>query len=310
MDKSASIPSKYLQDTTMRYFLEVVRSGSISEAASRLNVAASAVSRQISGLEDKLDTPLFERRKSGMIPTAAGELLAAYAFRNQLETEKVAKEIQELQGLQRGEIKLVCTAGFSLDFIPQVIASFREKYPHINFKLSIAVAEEVVRRIVEGECDVGVTFSQIPMENLHVAYRCSSPLMAVVPHHHQLAHKKRVTLNQLSGYPIAVPERHILTRRLFDACCSRQNLMIQPALETTSISSLLAFVRYANGVCISAHLVVKQYLKDHNLVAVPIVGVDINGLDIEINTLSGRTLPKAVSTFVEHLKFAMQAELN
>lgn len=95
--------ARYLQDTALRYFLEVVRCGSISEAALRLNVAGSAISRQVSGLEDRLNTTLFERRKSGMTPTAAGELLAAYAFRNQLETEQVTQEIRELQGLRRGD---------------------------------------------------------------------------------------------------------------------------------------------------------------------------------------------------------------
>ncbi|NUA45124.1 HTH-type transcriptional regulator GltC [Dickeya solani] len=60
--------ARYLQDTALRYFLEVVRCGSISEAALRLNVAGSAISRQVSGLEDRLNTILFERRKSGMTP--------------------------------------------------------------------------------------------------------------------------------------------------------------------------------------------------------------------------------------------------
>ena len=48
-----------LQDTTLRYFLEVAQSGSLTEASARLHVAASALSRQIAGLEAQLGTPLF-----------------------------------------------------------------------------------------------------------------------------------------------------------------------------------------------------------------------------------------------------------
>ena len=58
----ADMKSQYLQDTALRYFLEVVRCGSIAEASQRLNVASSAISRQISRLEELLDTVLFERR--------------------------------------------------------------------------------------------------------------------------------------------------------------------------------------------------------------------------------------------------------
>ena len=76
------LSSSRLQDTALRYFLEVVRSGSVSEAAARLNVSPSAVSRQVAALEDLLGVPLFDRRPRGMAPSAAGELLAAHARRD------------------------------------------------------------------------------------------------------------------------------------------------------------------------------------------------------------------------------------
>ena len=52
----------HLQDTALRYFHEVVRCGSVSAASLQLHVAASAISRQISGLEAQMGAPLFERK--------------------------------------------------------------------------------------------------------------------------------------------------------------------------------------------------------------------------------------------------------
>src|SRR2546427_356661 len=69
--EQAIMLSNRLQDTALRYFLEVVRSGSVSEAATRLNVSPSAVSRQVAGLEEMLGVPLFERRPRGMAPSPA-----------------------------------------------------------------------------------------------------------------------------------------------------------------------------------------------------------------------------------------------
>ena len=63
---------RVLQEISLRYFLEVVRTGSVSEAAGRLDVAPSAVSRQIARIERELGTLLFERRARGMVPNAAG----------------------------------------------------------------------------------------------------------------------------------------------------------------------------------------------------------------------------------------------
>ena len=68
-----------MQTTSLRYFLAVARSGSIAAASGQLNVAASAISRQIANLEAELGCVLFERRPRGMVPSPAGELLAQHA---------------------------------------------------------------------------------------------------------------------------------------------------------------------------------------------------------------------------------------
>ena len=71
-----------VQSAALKYFLEVARAGSIAEASQRLNIAPSAISRQISKLEAEIGVALFERRARGMNLSAAGELLAAHARRS------------------------------------------------------------------------------------------------------------------------------------------------------------------------------------------------------------------------------------
>ena len=106
----------HLQETSLRYFLEVVRCGSISEASTRLNVAGSAISRQIANLEQALGTPLFERRPRGMVASAAGEMLAAYAFRMALEADRLVQDVDALQGLRRGLVRVATSEGFAIEF--------------------------------------------------------------------------------------------------------------------------------------------------------------------------------------------------
>lgn len=60
-----------MDQTALRYFLEVARSGSLSKASERLFVAVSALSRQIAKIEEQMGTPLFERRPRGMVLTEA-----------------------------------------------------------------------------------------------------------------------------------------------------------------------------------------------------------------------------------------------
>ena len=94
-------PGMNLLPTPLRYFLEVARTGSISEASERLHVATSAISRQVAKLEQDVGAPLFERRPRGMALSEAGEILVAYARRSSLEAEQVLADVHGARALQR-----------------------------------------------------------------------------------------------------------------------------------------------------------------------------------------------------------------
>jgi len=293
--------TRILQETAVRYFLEVVRRGSITEAALTLNVASSAISRQIARLEDELDTPLFERVSRGMKPNAAGELLAAHALRAQLETERIGNELLALKGLRRGEVKLASTEGFALDFLPTAIEHFRRQHGGIRFELTVGNAMEVAQLIRAGAVDIGLTFTMAPDRDIKVEYVQNAPILAVMNPHHPLATRKHVVLAELIAYPLALPQRNITMRRLIDACCSRKNLLLEPALSSDSINALLGFVLAGDGVGFSAALPIRKLVHDGLLVALPIHDRDMNTLQMEIQSLSGRTLPQAARAFLSSL---------
>jgi len=160
--------SSRLQDTALRYFLEVVRSGSVSEAATRLNVSPSAVSRQVAALEDLLGVPLFDRRPRGMAPSAAGEMLAAHARRGALEADRVVADIKALQGLHTGLVRLCSSAGFAIEFLPRVMAQFRTQYPGIQFHVRVASPAAVTTAVLHGDADIGLTYSRAAERDISV----------------------------------------------------------------------------------------------------------------------------------------------
>lgn len=297
----STIHTRILQETAVRYFLEVVRRGSITEAATTLNVASSAISRQIARLEDELDTPLFDRVSRGMKPNAAGELLAAHALRMQLEAEHVGNELMALKGLRRGEVKLACTEGFALEFVPSVMEHFRRQHDGIRFQLSVGNAVHVAQRIREGAVDLGLTFTMAPDPDIKVEFAQNAPILAVMRPDHELAHRKQVVLSELAAFPLAMPQKNITMRRLIDACCSRRSILLEPALAADSISALLCFVMAGNGIGFSAGLPIRKLVRSGQLVALPIKDRDMNSLQLEIQSLSGRTLPQAARAFLNAL---------
>ena len=294
-----------IQSTALRYFLEVVRCGSISEASQRLNVAASAVSRQIAKLERELETPLLERRARGVVPSAAGERLAVHARKAQLASEQVAAELRGLADLRRGQVRLATTEGFSLDFLPEVIAAFRQGYAGIHFSLEVCAPAVVTRRVQEGDADLGLTFSLKPEPDIRVEATLSGAIKAIVVPDHPLASRTGLALVDLQPYPLALPTPDTTIRQLFDICCGVQGLSFEPVLVSHNMQALYRFPALGAGVGLFRELSLRSRLREGQLVALPLLDEGLAARRIELQSMAGRELPPAVNAFRQALIAAL-----
>ena len=300
---STHLIARQLQDTALRYFLEVVRCGSISEASTRLNVASSAISRHIAHLEALLGASLFDRHARGMVPSAAGELLAVHAIKSAHEAERVVHDVHALQGVQRGRVRIAATEGFSMEFLPRVMADFTQLHPGIQFYLGVCPPAESTRRVVHGEVDIGIVMSRGAEKDLRIEHIQPSPVMAVMRHDHPLARLKQLSLAQLQPYPLALPDPDTTVRQLFDIACSRQRLQIEAALTSSYISGLLGFLRYQPlAVTIAGEISVRDQITRGELVAVRLKDRGLDLRNIEVQTLVGRALSRTAQVFLDYLK--------
>lgn len=296
-----------LQETAVRYFLEVVRTGSIKEAASKLNVAPSAVSRQVARLEREMDTLLFERHARGMVPNAAGELLAAHAKRAQQDNERVLNDISALRGLRSGFVRVVSTEGFAFDFIPTLIARFREKYEGIRFHLEVGGQGDVPKRVRDGEADIGVTLSSVPEPGIKLELRHPCPILAVMSCGHPLAGHRQLSLGQVVAYPLALPPHNSSVRQLLDISCSRQGLQYATAMSSNHADALVSFAAAAREcVAFYGELSIRTRLLAKTLVAIPLRDREMNERYLEVETLAGRALPDAAKGFAQFLTDAIR----
>ncbi|MGJ7606855.1 LysR family transcriptional regulator [Variovorax sp. LT1R20] len=297
-----------LQETAVRYFLEVVKTGSVKDAALKLNVAPSAVSRQVARLERELDTLLFDRHARGMVPNAAGELLAAHAKRTQQDIERVASDIAGLRGLRSGHVRVASTEGFAFDFLPTLISRFRAKYEGIRFHLEVGSPNEIPRRIRDGEADVGMTLSGLPEPGLKVELRHPSPILAVMAKGHPLAAQRQLSLRQVVGYPLGLPQEDSSIRQLLDIGCSRQGLQYVQAMSSNHANALVSFAAAGGGsIAFYGELSIRTLLKTKALVAIPLKDREMNERHLEVQTLAGRSLPDAGKAFVQFLTDAISA---
>ncbi|MDM0012127.1 LysR family transcriptional regulator [Variovorax sp. J22P168] len=296
--------SRALQETSLRYFSEVARSGSIQAASLRLHVAGSAISRQIANLERALDVSLFDRRRRGMVPTAAGELLLVHARKAALDTQRVVFEIERLKGARRGLIRLCSVEGFANDFLPRTVARFQRDNPDVLVDLLVALPAEVTRRVLEGDADIGMSFSRVAEKGIEVAFRRPAPVMAMVRRGHPLAGSRRVSLTRLLEFPLALPSSDTTLRQLIELAASAKKLDIVPAFTSNSAQALCAFVLEGDGITFCAEASARAFLASGDAAVIPLSDRVMSERHLEIQTMAGRTLPDFMNALVADLKEA------
>lgn len=294
----------------LKYFVEVAATGSLSAASERLFVAVSAISRQISKLEAQVGSPLFERAPRGMVLSEAGQMLLAHTRRTLLESEAVLHEIACLKGALGGKIRVACTEGPAQHFLPSMFRSFRQHYPDTRFDLHVCAPSAATRRVAEGGADVAVTFNIEQSRGVVVHHSEDAPVCAVMSRKHPLAGLEAVTLAQLCAYPIAMGDVHSSTRKLLAQACRMEGIELDPVLVSNYAGALLSFARSGDGVMLGGHAPLTGALAHEGLVGKRIDSPEIYSRNLQIVTMEGRLLPKAVDEFVRHLIAALHTPVS
>ena len=285
----------------MRHFLEVARSGSVNQAAARLYVAASAVSRQIVKLEESLGTALFERRSRGMVLTPAGERLAAHLRHTVLDSEHVIEQVRDLGGQRAGRIRVAATEGFAGNLMPNAMRDFQALHDHSRFELHVGAPSEVSALLARAEADIGLKYVVALEAGLQVAHSVAAPVYAAMSPAHPLARQRVVQVADVVRYPLVVGSRGVTTtRQLFDLACSEQGLQYQANFVSNFSAALLPLMRTPDILLAGLHTLA-HLIDAGTLVARPFAEVQLQQRRLQVLQLEGRTLPVLAQSFVAHL---------
>ena len=152
--------------STLRSFVAIAESGSMTRAAARLFMTQSAISMQIKRLETSLDLSVFERSAQGMKPTTAGEQLLHFA-RQMLELNDEAWGRLTSPDYE-GQVRLGVPADILHPHIPGVLKAFSRDYPRVQVKLATERTRILKQQFAQGEHDVMLTTEVQPDSEGHV----------------------------------------------------------------------------------------------------------------------------------------------
>lgn len=259
-----------LVPASLRYVDQVARSGSIQKAAKELNVAASAIDRQILLLEGDLGVELFERMPRGMRLTAAGDSLVALARRWKSDERKAASDIRQLQGVQQGHVRLAAMDSHANGFLPQFIEKLASSHPRISLEVDVASPDDALLALLAGEVDIIAAFNLSPRRDVHVLWSAELPFGCVVAPGHELAKGATTSLQEAVHFPIALQSKALLIRRYLDARYGWLFTDPHKAVVTNSLQLVKQLARSGRYIAFTSELDAAPEIIDGSLVFLPV----------------------------------------
>lgn len=141
----------------LRIFHAVADAGSLTHAGDKLNLSQSAVSRQIRGLEEQLNTNLFHRHARGLILTEQGELLFDATRSMTKRVDAAAARIRDSEEEVFGQLRVTTTTGFGTLWLAPRLPKLYEKFPDLSVDLML---EERVLDLPMREADVAIRMKE------------------------------------------------------------------------------------------------------------------------------------------------------
>lgn len=227
---------KYRQ---LQYFLAVAETLHFSKAAERLFVTQPTLSHQLSELETQLGVPVFDRTGGSVRLTQAGLIFREYALRSITAVEEGCTALAELEGLERGDLRLGVTQSFIRRLMPPIIAEFRQRYPAIELQILDLTASNIERQLAEGTIHLGIAFAPSTMDDTVVETILEEPLVALVRSDHPLAAQTAVSWPELGAHPLVLLDRNYSTRQMIDDYFREAGIEHKVACETNTIDLMV-----------------------------------------------------------------------
>lgn len=203
----------------MQYVLELARCKSFTKAAAALHITQPTLSKTIKSLEDELGVELFKRDGKRIELTDAGRAITEQAHNIVEAFHNLTMEIDDLTNLNKGIIRIGIPPMAGSSFFPQVIRSFREKYPGLVIQTVEDGAKKLEAKVAEGKLDMGVVLLPVDEARFHSFTVVKESLKVIVHAGHPLASRSVVRLADLADEPfILFREDFALHDRIIAEC--------------------------------------------------------------------------------------------
>lgn len=268
----AGIASKNLLDSKrLFYFFHVARLGSLTTAEAVLDVAQSAISRQIQQLEAEVGEQLLQRTGRGVTLTEAGELLFRQA---EAILQEMASTMEMIDQIKRrpagGQITIASPPTFSALYMPEVVKRFVDAFPDVRMVAYEGSTGQVYDLLASGQVDLAIVLHAATSQKLALQKLSTEPLLLIVSPRHPMAKAKSVAREALASLDVVLPVGSHGSRALVEAYCEEAGIHLDPRLRLDSLNMTKAVLADGRFCAVLPHLACAGEIARGELVGIPL----------------------------------------
>jgi len=279
-------------------FHAIYTSGSMTNAAAKLNVSQPSVSKVLAHAEQQLGYRLFDRIKGKLIPTPEAHQLFKHVADVYEDVHRLRHVATNLKAASAGRIRVAATPAFGLEVLPKAVASFRQLHEDAIFELETLHFEEITDALLESRIDVGLAFDPESSPGIEEQQLATGRFVVLAREAAMFDGRSTLSVDDLKEHPfIGLDSRGPLGRSL-SSYISSSNVDLNIVTWTETYHVAKALVACGAGVTIADEITARSAVADDVVMfsLEPPLEFDITALH-----LGDAPLSIVAKKFIEHL---------
>ena len=234
----------------LEVFQAIVEAGSFTRAGQRLHVSQSAISRQITLLEEELGVQVLMRSNKRVSLTEAGKTLLKHCHRIFKDMDEAVLDVAQNEQSNRGSLRVGGGMSVCTYLLPHILKEYKTRYPQVRLTVTTGTTEPTIQKIRNNEIDVGVLSLPIESQDLQVESVFREEMMVVTCPGHPLSLKKNITPKDVVDHPLILFERGSNTRKVIDRFFVEHTLSPDIVMEMENVEIIKPLVEIGLGITI------------------------------------------------------------
>jgi len=259
-----------LETREFRMLVAIADEGTVTRAATRLNISQPALSHALRGLERRVGISLFERQSRGLIATEAGERLLRTARAVLREIDRTRLDIAG-GAIGRGELLRLSTECYTAyHWLPPVFQEFREQCPGVELRVVPSAIGHPLRELRDEALDVAIVVRREPYAGF-VYHELFEDEMVVIMHPgHPLAREPFAVAQHFADEHLLLYTEDPFETTIMRAVLTPAGVMPREISYVPATEALFELVRTGLGLSVVARWAVARRVRDGELAAIPL----------------------------------------